>query len=201
MTFYIIGSGGHASVIADILLSRGDPAPVHLHQSELAAEYDAAAGDVVIVGIGDNHARRTIAESLARDINGCRFGTAIHPSAVIARDVEVAPGTVVMAGAIVNTRSRIGGHVILNTGCVVDHDCTIADYASLAPMVALGGAAVIGKTSAIGIGACISHRCEVGEETVIGAGSVVVTSLPSFSVCYGSPAKVVRERKTGEQYL
>src|SRR5687767_12946289 len=111
MTF-IIGSGGHARVIADILHARGEPSPTLVHQSDLPERYNRDAGDVVIVGIGDNYTRRTIVESVSRDIPGCVFGNAIHPSAVIARAVEIGVGTVVMAGVVVNVGSRIGAHAI-----------------------------------------------------------------------------------------
>jgi acetyltransferase-like isoleucine patch superfamily enzyme len=44
-------------------------------------------------------------------------------------------------------------------------------------------------------------RVEIGENTVVGSGSLVVRSLPNNVLAYGSPAKIIRERKEGEKFL
>lgn len=201
MTCYIVGTGGQARVIADILNASGEREPVMVQEAALKERYDAGSDDVVIVGIGDNYARSRVVEAIRQQIPNCRFGKAVHPAAVIARDVVVGAGSVVMAGAIVNPGAVIGEHVILNTNCSVDHDCIIGDFVSIAPRVALGGTVKVGSVTAIGIGALVSHACEIGEQTVIGAGAVVVKSMPSYSVCYGVPARVVRSRQAGDGYL
>ncbi len=40
---------------------------------------------------------------------------------------------------------------------------------------------------------------DVGEHSVIGAGSVVVKSIPAWSVAVGNPARVIRERLTSPE--
>jgi virginiamycin A acetyltransferase len=54
----------------------------------------------------------------------------------------------------------------------------------------------------IGYGSWIGNRAivlaDVGEECVIGAGSVVTKPIPPWSVAVGSPARVVSSRKPGE---
>jgi len=46
----------------------------------------------------------------------------------------------------------------------------------------------------IGIGAIILPGVTIGEGTIIGAGSVVVKSIPDFCVAAGVPAKIIRKR-------
>lgn len=196
MTHFIIGAGGHGRVIADILAAAGH-APRMVTEEELRRDYNADAGDVVLLGIGDNSTRERVATSLS----GVRFGTAIHPSAVIARESVIGEGTVIMAGAVVNPAARIGAHVIINTNSSVDHDCVIEDFASIAPGVALGGNVTLRRAVAVGIGACVVHGCEIGEHTVVGAGAAVVKSLPGFSVVVGVPARVIKSRRPGDKYL
>jgi len=44
---------------------------------------------------------------------GCRIATLIHPQAVVACNVEIEAGTIVMAGAVINPDCRIGtGYII-----------------------------------------------------------------------------------------
>lgn len=57
--------------------------------------------------------------------------TLIFPDAVIAEDIAIGTGTVVMAGAVINPGVRIGKGCIINTCSSVDHDCEVGDYVQL----------------------------------------------------------------------
>ncbi len=52
---------------------------------------------------------------------------------------------------------------------------------------------IIGEDCWIGQGAIIMDK--IGKKTVIGAGSIVTKEIPSYSVAYGIPCKVVKRRK------
>src|SRR5689334_21905141 len=179
----IVGCSGHARVVIDIVERQGKNRIVGLIDSfkgsgtqvlgykvigteddipELVRRGVARSG---IVGIGDNWARARVVGRIRELQPDFRFLTAIHPYACIARDVQIGMGTVVMAGAVVNTGSRIGSFCILNTGCSVDHDCAIGEYSSMAPGAVTGGGVVVGCFSAISIGATIVHEVRIGEHT------------------------------------
>ena len=89
----------------------------------------------------------------------------------------------------------------MNTNSSLDHDSVMNDFSSLAPRAATGGNCRIGDYSAVGIGAVLVNGIQVGEHTVIGAGSTVLSNIESFKVAYGTPAKAIRERKPGDEYL
>ena len=42
---------------------------------------------------------------------------------------------------------------------------------------------------------------EIGEHSVIGAGSTVLNNISNNVVAFGTPAKKIRERNRGEKYL
>ena len=44
-------------------------------------------------------------------------------------------------------------------------------------------------------------RLEIGENTVIGSGSLVTKSIPSNVLAYGIPAKIIKNRVEGEKFL
>ena len=115
--------------------------------------------------------------------------------------LRVGAGTVLMAGVVVNSDSRIGAHCILNTRASLDHDCIMDDFSSLAPGVTVGGVARIGMYSAVSLGANIIHGKNIGAHTVVGAGALVQKDIPDHCVAYGVPARVVRPRAEGERYL
>ena len=51
---------------------------------------------------------------------------------------------------------------------------------------------VIGKRCAIGINVIILCGVHIGDECIIGAGSVVTKDIPSHSIAVGSPARVIK---------
>ena len=202
---YLIGAGGHAKVVADILIECGRPpvaflddAPTHdriLGITVIKGLELPEPGSAVIVAVGDNWTREQLARRYAL------FDVAIHPSARVSRDAEIGPGTVVMAGAVINAGSRVASHCIINTSATVDHDCLISDFAHIAPGATLGGGVRVGVGSMVGLGANVSHGRAIGEHTIVGAGSTVVHDLPPCVVAVGSPARPLRTRQAGDRYL
>jgi sugar O-acyltransferase (sialic acid O-acetyltransferase NeuD family) len=215
----IVGCSSHAQVVIDIVESEGryqvvglidsfKPAGTQLRgyevigtEQEIPMLFQAGVASFGIVAIGDNWTRARMVARIRELQPDFQFVTAIHPGVHIARDVTVGEGTVIMAGAVVNTGSRIGAFCILNTRSSVDHECTVAEYSSLAPGVVTGGRVIVGQYSAIGIGATVVHEVRIGEHTVVGAGTTVLKDVPDYVVVYGTPARIVRGREAGESYL
>lgn len=199
----IIGAGGHAKVIADIIHRSGDSVAGYLDDKDPAklpeyhilgkvadAEAYAQKGYAFLCAIGDNATRQSVTARYA-----LRWHTAVHPSAVIAEDVVIGEGTVVMAGAIVNSGSRIGRHAIVNTAASVDHDNLLGDYVHLSPGVHLAGRVSVGEGTWIGVGACVINDLYICDGCVIGAGAAVVRDIDERGVYVGVPAKKLSEGK------
>lgn len=214
MRVLILGGGGHAQVIADILLQMHDVGedvvpigyldddPHLIGHSFLGlpvlgkiSDLPLIAHDAVVVAIGDNRSRYTIFTALSEQ--GETLAIARHPRAIIAADVSLGSGCTVCAGAIVNPGSVIGANVILNTGSTVDHHNHIGDHAHIAPGVHLGGDVRIGTGTLVGIGATVVPQRTVGDWSVIGAGSVVTKNVLSGVMAVGAPARVVRKLDQG----
>lgn len=153
------------------------------------------------VAIGDNWKRSLVVKELRSLAPTIEFTNAIHPSAILGKEVALGKGVIIMAGAIINADSYLGDFTIINTKSSVGHDSTLKEFSSLAPNCTLGGNVEIGKFSAISISTTILHGKKIGEHAVIGAGSLVVEDTKGFAVHYGSPAKFIRSREKGEKYL
>jgi len=191
------GGGGHAKVVLDVLLSEGIIVPALVDAKFTGdvfgvprmKEYDPTfeRDAFVIVAIGDNAIRKQVAESTEH-----RFTNAIHRSAIISTYVNMGSGNMILHGVIVQAQSKIGNHVIVNTGAQIDHDCTVEDYAHIAPRVVLCGNVTVGEGTLIGAGATVIPGKKIGKWATIGAGAVVVTDIPDFAVAVGNPARVIK---------
>jgi sugar O-acyltransferase (sialic acid O-acetyltransferase NeuD family) len=213
----ILGAGGHAQVVADILMRAhnageqielvgflDDDSVSHgrtmLGLPVLGSIRDLACivHNALIVGIGDNRTRKRLFDQMQQQ--GESSIIAEHPTAVVAPDVSIGPGTTICAGVVINPGSVIGANVILNTGCTVDHHNRIGDHAHIAPGVHLGGAVHIGEGTLVGIGATIVPNRRVGPWSTVGAGAVVVDDIPASVVVVGVPARVVRCLEEGGRH-
>lgn len=194
MVFY--GASGHGKVIIEAwVLSGGVVTGIvddnlqikKLVDYVVSGKYSPSMfpGKPIVISIGNNQVRKRIAEK----VQGV-FGQVFHPAATISTSAVIETGTVLMAGVIVNAASRIGKHVILNTACVVDHDCEVADFVHVSPNATICGGVQIGEGTHIGAGATVIQNIKIGKWATIGAGSVVIEDVPDYAVVVGVPGKV-----------
>jgi sugar O-acyltransferase (sialic acid O-acetyltransferase NeuD family) len=165
---------------------------------EIISQYNIYGG---IISIGDNWSRYLVSQQILKIIPNFIFVNAIHPSVVIGNTTELGFGVVAMAGCIFNPKAKIGNFTFFATGAQVEHDNIIHDFASISAGSITGGYVTIGKFSAITLGVTVLDRIEIGENTVVGAGSLIVKSLPDNVLAYGNPAKIIRSRNIGEKFL
>lgn len=199
----IIGAGGHGKVVSDIALKMNlwksisflddsDSAKSFLGVEVVGKIKDSARykdeADF-IVAIGNNTKRAQLLEGLLEQEYS--VVSLIHPNSVLGFDVNIDVGTVVMAGAVVNSATRIGKGCILNTHCNVDHDNIIEDYVHISPGVNLAGTVFVGKASWVGIGSTVSSNIKINSNCIIGAGAVVISDLIEPGTYIGVPAKKI----------
>ena len=196
----IIGAGGHAKVVASILIAQGhhiigfyDDDSQKWGESILGipiigsvSELTSVTCDGAIIGVGDNKTRKQLAERMDLD-----WITAIHPFSWVHPDVSIGVGTIVCAGSIVQPGAKIGNHVILNTRASVDHDCVVGDYVHIS-VAHLAGAASTDEGAFLALGSTVLPGLNVGAWAHLGAGSVATKNIPAGSVAIGSPARVIK---------
>lgn len=207
----IIGGGGHAKVVLDILLAAEqtvagfcDPSwqvgdcirgiPCLGDDSALPAVLASGVTDA-IVALGNNGLRERVARQLRSA--GFTLINAIHPSAQLSPTVKVGEGVAVMPNAVINADTLIGDNVIINTGATVDHDCRIGNATHIAPGTHLSGYVTIGERVLIGVGSAVGRGQQlfIGDDAVIGTGSVVVQDIPAQAIMVGNPARPLRPRQ------
>lgn len=207
----IIGAGGHAAAIADIIQKQGRyriigyTAPRKRSPAScLGYKYlgdDSILPNLVeegvnlsalgVGGTGDNRPRSKLYEQILK--LGFSFPVLSHPTAIVSGNVILGNGTVIAPGAVVNPRVETGKNVIINSGAVIEHDSSIGDHVHVAPGAVLCGGVRVGRLAHVGAGAVIIQGVKIGEGTIVGAGAVVLHDVKPWAVVAGNPARVIRE--------
>lgn len=208
----VIGSGGHAAVVADALLLAGETvlgftdtdasrhgmlicgSPVLGGDSALAS---INPKEVVLAnGIGGTGAGA--AKGLRRNVQqrleslGWTFALVRHPSAVVSPFAHVEASAQLFARAVVQPGARVGRGSIVNTGAIVEHDVVVGEFAHVSCGATLCGDVHVGASSHIGAGAVVRQGVHLGNDSVVGAGAVMLENTAGGQTWVGVPA---RERK------
>jgi sugar O-acyltransferase (sialic acid O-acetyltransferase NeuD family) len=206
----IIGGRGHAKVLVSTLLLCGrsilgfadlNPAAppllgIRCLGSDAAVLLHAPDDVQLVNGVGSTGStanRKDIYDRFTRE--GYCFATVIHPSAVVAPEVQIEDGVQIMAGAILQSGSSIGSNAIVNTGAIIDHDCVVGAHAHIAPGAVLSGGVHVDPGAHVGTGACIIQGVSIGAASVVGAGAVVIKDVSPGVTTVGVPATTI-DRKT-----
>jgi sugar O-acyltransferase (sialic acid O-acetyltransferase NeuD family) len=212
---YLYGAGGISKIIHEILLSMGkqvkgvfddDPPNAKLRDLPVRPGIGLAGRDKfprpdapVVISVGNNSRRAEIAKQL--NALNTQYGTAIHTSVLVSPAAEVGPGTIILHGSIVQSGTRLGAHVLINTAASIDHDCILGDYSHVSPHGTLCGHVEVGEGSHIGAGAIIIQCVRIGKWCTVGAGAVVLHDVPDYTTVVGNPARVLKRSIPAAEHL
>jgi sugar O-acyltransferase (sialic acid O-acetyltransferase NeuD family) len=147
------------------------------------------------LAIGDPRVKARLCQQLSP--GQFHFPVLIHPS--VANDDfqfnQVGEGSIICQASILTTNIVLGRHVLLNLGCTIGHDAVLGDFVSLMPHVNLGGGSQLRQGVYAGTNAAVLPRVCIGENTIIGAASVVTRDLPANCTAVGVPAKVIKQHE------
>lgn len=201
MGITLLGAGGHARVIIAATKAAG------LTISRILDDNESSQGTEILgvpvtgriaefkdgpafIGIGSN----IIRSRLDAAFPSAEWAVIIHPASFVDPTVDVGPGTLICAGAVVQPECVLGRHVIINTSSSVDHECHIASYAQVAPGAHLGGRITLGEGAMAGIGSSIHQGSKMGAWSTLGGGAFLKGSLDEGVVAVGIPARPLVKR-------
>ena len=186
----MIGGGGHASVLADIILGQGRKilaiiSPEELNErlvfsgiTHLKNDRDVllySPDSVLLVnGIG-MMPKCKLRQKITRFFSGLgyNFETVVASTATVSPYAIISNGAQIFPGAIVNAGASIGEHTIVNTGVIIEHDAVVEKFCHVAPKALMCGQVYCSSGSFIGAGATIIHNVHLGKNAVVGAGETI----------------------------
>ena len=193
---YIYGCGGHGLVCADVALANGyeevifvdDYGSKGLKFDESLPKFD------IFIAIGSNELRQSIYQKVIK--YGFNVVNLIHPSAIISPSAIIEnAGVLIMPLVVVNARATIQRGVILNTSCVVEHECFVAEFSHISVGAKLAGNVRLGKRNFLGINCAILPNLSLADDCILGGGALLNKSLKKSGVYVGVPAKSLKDKK------
>lgn len=198
----IIGYSGHGYVVTESALSNGivvnhycEKLPSDSNPFKL--EYLGFEGDEhfkgwgnnvqFILGIGDNKLRHRIGKEIVQ--RNETLLTIIDPTASLSKFLKMGIGNFIAKQVSINALATIGDFCILNTGCIVEHECTLGNGVHIAPGAVLSGNVKVGENTFIGANAVVKQGVIIGKNVIIGAGSVIIKDILDNQKVVGNPGR------------
>lgn len=203
----VLGSGGHAKVVIDILHQMINykiigVTSTNLKHGSLFQGYKVLGDDNVlplykqngikhvVMGIGgyrDNNLRKTLFKQIKS--LGFEFVNVIHPQSILSETSKLGEGVIIFPGAIINTEVKIGDNVIIATGASVDHGTIIENHVLVSAGVIIGANSIIKESALLALGSKVISGITIGSNSLIAAGAVVVNDIRDNQKVFGLPAK------------
>jgi acetyltransferase-like isoleucine patch superfamily enzyme len=154
--------------------------------------------------IGSDATVRPFTTIYAGNVIGDRLQTG--QGASIREDNRIGDDVSIGSNAVLEFGNRIANRVRIHSGCFLEM-VTIEDDVFVAPNVVFTddphpmkcpryqecrGGAVVRRLARIGANSTILPGVEIGENALVGAGSVVVNDVPAGAVVVGNPARVIK---------
>lgn len=208
----LVGSGQHAGVVLYNIKEQGKYNVIGFLDNDKAKIGNIEKGFSIIgtydnldeikekyqtnkffIAFGNMKYRKKVYEHFIK--NGWEAVNIIHPNAIVSPSVKLGKGILIECGCLITPNPVIGDNVVVNTGSQVNHDNIIKNNVYIASGVVLSGGVEIGENTLLDDGVIITLGCKVGRNSLIGAGAVVTKDIPSEVVCYGNPAKIIRNNE------
>jgi len=201
----MVGAGGHARVLQELLAEAGIAlsgyvAPAEggcLLEGELERIDESALVDggfsatdyLLVNGLGSAGPTTVRAAVFAKlKAAGFNFLQVEAQSAVVSASAVLSEGVQVMHRAVVHSDAIVDDNTIVNTGAIVEHHNRIGANCHIAVGAVLCGQVSVGRGTHIGANATVLQGVKIGENCIIGAGAVVTKDVPDNHTAVGVPA-------------
>ncbi len=143
-----------------------------------------------VVAVGEPSSREKLYQKLlAEKIN---IATLIDPTAIVSPFAVVQSGVVICEYSTIHTAVRLGFNTLIQPFCDVGHDIVIGDHSVLSTYCVPGGGSVFGNRVFVGLHVAIKESLTIGDDAIIGMGSIVYRDVPAGATVVGNPARITK---------
>lgn len=200
----IVGAGGHAIELLDILLENGDIENLHFFDNRngkrifqnnfpVLNSIEAAKTHFekdlrFMLGVGNPETRKVLYQEFQQAggvLNAIRGSNAKISQSAQASEADI------FNFCHIGGEARIGKGCLINTGAQIHHEVQIGEFSVVNPGAILLGACQIGDFCNIGANATILPGIRIGNRVTIGAGAVIIRDVEDGQTVVGVPGRVI----------
>ena len=202
----IIGAGGHALEVLDVILESPDSKEICFFdnittQTEFVNKYKIlkSTDELKLLFPSDfNYILATGNPSVRNELH--RMFTSlggIHQTVISNKSFISTYATVeksdVMKNCFISSKVNIDYGCLINTGAHIHHEVSIAAFTEISPGAIILGNVKIGKYCSIGANSTILPNVKIGDNVIVAAGAVVKEDVNDNCMVAGVPAKIKKE--------
>jgi len=205
MNKIIIGCGGHARSIADVILDNDINTSLiflddNAKQNEHIMGYPVYNTENLnktisitpyIIGIGSNSERMKMYTLLENMSLESKIESVISLKSYVSKLSKIENGVYIAQGTHIGPMAYIGHSSIINTGSIIEHETHIGKFTHIAPQSIICGRCNIGDNVFVGAGSVVKDYISICDNVTIGAGSVVIKDIINPGTYVGNPAHVL----------
>ncbi|MCU0440922.1 MAG: acetyltransferase [Bacteroidia bacterium] len=205
----ILGAGGHASEVLDVLLAAKTIASDSIlffdntpnahpskfgykiinHVQELQEQFKKTPE--FIIAVGSPRVRQLLFE-IGLQNGGTPFSVISTLSLISTLNVQLGKGLNIMHHAHIFPEVIIEDGVLINAGSYIHHNVCIGQFSEIGPQCVLAGGVRIGKYVQLGAGCIVKPTIQICDDVVIGAGTVVYQNIDEPGTYVGSSLRKLR---------
>lgn len=197
----LIGSGGHAfsllemignhNVFAgyvDIKENQDMPIPYLGTDDEVLEKYSSEKYKIHNAVVYTEEVSLDLRKKLINRFGKYDAFSFVAPTAIVTPNSVIGNGVAIMHKAVIN-RASIGSYSIINTGAIIEHNCSFGTNVFIASGCTVCGDVRIGNNVFIGAGTVIRDGVTIADDVIIGMGSIVTKNITKSGVYFGNPIK------------
>ena len=204
----IYGFGGHGREVACLLKHINDQSPTwklvgFFDDGEAVGKsnrYGKVLGGIdslnnynepisIHIAIADIKSRLQIVNQISNE--NVEFPNIIAPNVLFFDQtaIRLGKGNLINFNCLIGFDVQIGDFNLLNGGIVIGHDTTLGSYNTLMPSTQISGNCSVGEYNFFGLKSMTIQGIKVGDNTRIGAGSLISHNTQDGHFYFGNPAK------------
>lgn len=145
----------------------------------------------VFIPIGNNKVRVDLLKEVSE--KGYPTPSFIHPQTIIDSSVLVGKAVYILPSTSIMPLTEIGNYVMISMGVNIAHHNIIGEGCFFSQGSNIGASIKINRLAYCGIASTIMTGVKfIGENSLIGAGAVIIKDVPDYAVVVGNPGKIIK---------
>lgn len=144
----------------------------------------------VVIAISSPAVKKIIYNKLKDNPNIC-FPNLVHSTVWLGAKTTLGKGNILYPGITINFETVIEDFVIINMNATIGHNCRFEEFSTVSPNVSCGGFTYLKKGAFLGINSTTIQSTTIGENAIVGAGTVVIRDVPKGVTVVGNPGRIL----------